>query len=142
MPPSVFSPTTVLGSNSLSSSLSTYGVDGTIVWVDDFTNVNSWQPDQSSFINIDDYSGKSNDSIFTLSASGNAGSKIVLFYKITLPSPIRVLNDESVFIKFKTASGTRLLVNLVYNDGTMSNTVYSDTVYMNSSIVGLYQLLI
>jgi hypothetical protein len=131
--PSVYSETSVLGRNSLTSSLSTYGVDGSIVWADDLESVKYWQADTSSFSNVNSYSGQSTDGLFTLHANGTSASKIVMFYKVTLTSSISVVNDESIFIKFKTGSGTRLIVNVLYKDGSMSNTLYATSVYMNSS---------
>ncbi len=133
-PPSLSSDTLLLASNvQPAETIFSYGFDGAIQWTADFDNVSLWQPDNSSFTNVNNYSANSADSILTIQANGDSGSKTVLFYKHVLSDPITVETGSSFFVKFKTQIGTRFIVQVLYDDGSSNNAFYKNDVYMNSS---------
>ncbi len=132
--PSLHSSTAILSSNSrLSESLFEYSLNGAITWKDEFSNTGGWKPDNSTFTNVHSYSATGTNDNMIIQASGNSGSKIVMFYKHSLSTPIIVENGLNVFLKFKTDPGTALIVHVLYSDGTQNNLVYDNSVYMQSS---------
>ena len=134
LPPSNSATTVLLASNSNpAETILNYGFDGTVEWVDEFHNVSRWQPDFGTFLNVINHTVVLQDnSVFRLEVKGVKGSKIVAFYKFSLTNWIFVDDNTYVFLKFRTDGDTRLLVHILYDDGTMSNTIYMGSVYMNS----------
>jgi len=133
LPPSNSATTMLLASNgNLAETILNYGFEGTFQWVDEFYNINGWQPDLGMFLNVINHTVVQDNNIFRLEVKGVKNSKIVAFYKFLLTNWIFVDDNTYVFLKFKTSGDTRLLVHILYDDGTIGNTLYMGSVYMNS----------
>jgi hypothetical protein len=109
-----------------------FGFEGNIQWAYDFRNISGWLPDFGTFLNVINYTVTQDNGAFRLMVKGIKSSKIVAFYKFLLTNPIFLEDDTYVVVKFRTNGDTRLLVHILYDDGTMSNTLYNSSVYMNS----------
>jgi len=132
--PSLYSDTLLLNSNTgYTDSMFSDELSGAIVWKDEFNSANGWEPDDSTFANVANYLVVSDQNVLSVQASGTAGSKIVMFYKLVLPTPIPVETETNIVVRFNTSMSTALIVHVLYSDGTQSNTVFNDNVYMQSS---------
>ncbi|MEM2507460.1 MAG: hypothetical protein QXF61_10515, partial [Nitrososphaeria archaeon] len=135
LPPLPYAPTILLASNyDITETLLDYGIEGFTIWVDEFYNISQWQPDIETFSNVVNHTVTFKDGILHMWVQGIENSKIVAFYKIMLQNPILVEDELFAFVKFKTGHGARLMVHILYNDGTMNNTIYEGSVYMKSKV--------
>jgi len=113
------------------------GVHQGFQWIDEFHDVKLWFPDTKTFANVLNYDVYAVDGEMHISAKGEKGQKIVILYKTTFKEPIVVEDGTCIVVRFCTGYGTKLLVHVLYDDGTMSNALYAGSPYMSSEILAL-----
>ena len=113
------------------------------LWVEDFEVNKNWEPDYSTFQNCIFQSIESNNNnTILINCEGTKNSKIVMFYKYILEKPIHVDNETYLWSKFRTQMDTKLMIHILYSDGTMSNSFFEGSPYMTSKRWSWSQTLI
>ncbi|NHI82917.1 MAG: hypothetical protein EAX81_01250 [Candidatus Thorarchaeota archaeon] len=102
-------------------------------WQESFSNVSNWVAAPMTFTNVLEYSLTTNeDGEAQLMASGVAGSKTVMLYQMLFDAGLQVEKGTYIGVRFKTSPGAKLLVQILYNDRTMSNARLGSTPYLQS----------
>lgn len=113
------------------------------LWFEDFEVNKNWEPDYSTFQNCIFQSIESiNNNTILINCEGTKNSKIVMFYKYILEKPIHVDNETYLWSKFRTQMDTKLMIHILYSDGTMSNSFFEGSPYMTSKSWSWSQTLI
>ncbi|MFW9933849.1 MAG: hypothetical protein ACFFDR_14530, partial [Candidatus Thorarchaeota archaeon] len=109
------------------------GVSSDLIWDQNITDISKWSPVYSALANVTDYSFVSSDTSYAhLSATGLSNHKIVVFYESYLEQPIQIQSDMNIYIKFRTQESSKLILTMIYQDGTRENALLSGTPYMTS----------
>jgi len=103
--------------------------------VNDFVN---WKPDtidKFAIFNVKALNARIYDKYFIIHIQSDVpGNKTVALFRKILEKPIFVDRQLIVEIKFRTYNKTKLLVHILYNDGSMENVIYGGSPYMQSDV--------
>lgn len=131
--PSVFAETTIVVNGFQLEEALEFGFERDFLWLEDFRTIDKWKPDFTTFSNVIRYEVESTfNNTARIAVEGERDSKIVMFYRINLQNPICVEENIYILVKFKTQGATKLLVHVLYDDGTMSNAMYENSAFMRS----------
>jgi hypothetical protein len=103
--------------------------------VNDFVN---WKPDtidKFAIFNVKALNARIYDKYFIIHIQSDVpGNKTVALFRKNLEKPIFVDRQLIIEIKFRTYNKTKLLVQILYNDGSMENVIYGGSPYMQSDV--------
>jgi hypothetical protein len=98
--------------------------------VNDFAN---WKPD--AIFNVKEVNTRIYDKYFIIYVQSDVpGNKTVALFRKILEKPIFVDRQLIIEIKFRTYNKTKLLVHILYNDGSMENVIYAGSPFMQSDV--------
>ena len=107
------------------------GVESDLEWIDNFSDISSWTPVNSIIANVTAYGLDNDDGFAKLSAINNyANQKMVVFYEKILTDPILVMDDTELWLRFRTIGGTKLVVSIIFDDGSIDNALLGSTPYL------------
>jgi hypothetical protein len=103
--------------------------------VNDFVN---WKPDtidKFAIFNVKELNTRIYDKYFIIHVQSDVpGNKTVALLRKILEKPIFVDRQLIIEIKFRTYNKTKLLVHILYNDGSMENVIYAGSPFMQSNV--------